>query len=238
MRSFTRSLVYLLIGGFAVSLSGAARAQTAPPAPDAPPAADVQKTLTDIGDLSLLRALLPVKLQATQIDKLLPPLQTIRGEGATRRKADEAALRGLSAEVAKAHAAAIAQSTPVPTETEAKIVKTFNESDKRFADAKKNAIERILPIMQVNLSSEQRATIKSYVEDKMLDGKKFSSKAKPDAVENAALEIYIERILLDERSIAVLTLLRGAASSAPATDSAPPASTPPAAPTAPPAAKP
>lgn len=213
-------LVFPLLSVFLVFAAAAsnARAQTPAPAPPAPVVgvptpADVQKTLTDIGDLSLLRALLPVKLQAAQIDKILPALQTIRGEGATRRKSDETALRALSAEVAKARDAAIAQSTPVPPDTEAKIVKVFDEADKRFADAKKNALDRITPILQVSLSSEQRSTIKTYVEDKMLGGKKFAPKAKPDAVENAALEIYAERILLDERSIEVLTRLRAALAS-------------------------
>lgn len=211
---------------------------TTPAAPPVP--ADVQKAYLDIADLSLLRALVPVKLKTDQIDKILAPLQTIRAEGATRRKADETALRAVAAEVAKARDAALMQ-TPVPPETEAKIVKLFDDADKRFASAKKAAIDRVLPVLQANLTSEQRGVIKTYVEDKMLDGKKFSTKAKPDAVENAALELYIERVLLDERSIEVLTRLRAAAVGAStargsASTTPPPASTPPAPPAATPPA--
>ena len=203
-----------------------AQKDAAPPA--APPAdsvpADVQKTLIDIGDLSLLRALLPVKLTPSQIDKILTPLQALQTEGAARRKTNETALRALSAEVAKARDAALKTGETVPADIEAKIVKAFAEADKRYAEAKKAAIDRVLPVVQNNLTAEQKTVIKNYVEEKMLQGKKFSAKAKPDAIENAALEIYIDRIFLDDRSIPVLTLLK----KTPAPET-PPAANPPAA---------
>ena len=222
--------------GTAGFISPSVFAQTPSPAapPNAPAPADVQKTLTDISDLSLLRALLPVKLKPEQIDKILAPLQTVRNEGASRRKADEDAVRALSAEVTKTRTSALTKGEPIPAETEAKIVKLYADADKRFAAAKKKAIDQILPVIQITLTPEQRTTVKNYVQDKMLDGKKFSDKAKPDAIENAALEIYIERILLDERTIAVLTALRAGSKTADET----PAPVAPAAPATTPAAKP
>ena len=221
---FFASLV--VCAAYAAPLPARAQKEAAPPVA-APVPADVVKTLTDISDLSLLRALLPVKWKPAQIDKVLLPLQTVRSEGDTRRKADEAALRAVSGEVAKAHEAAVKNGTPTPAETEAKIIKTFDDSNKRFLAAKKSAIDRILPVLQVSLTGDQKTTIKNYVEDKMLDGKKFSPKAKPDAIENAALELYIERILLDDRSMALLTLLRSSSSS-PAASATPSADAPPA----------
>ena len=229
---FSASLIICAVCACAAApLPCRAQKEAAPPASSPAPAAvpaDVVKTLTDISDLSLLRAMLPVKWKPAQIDKVLAPLQAVRSEGDTRRKADEAALRALSGEVAKAHEAAVKNGTPVPAETEAKIIKTFDDSNKRFLAAKKSALDRVLPVLQVNLTGDQKTIIKNYVEDKMLDGKKFSPKAKPDAIENAALELYIERILLDDRSIALLTLLRSSSPATPPAD-APPADTPPAA---------
>lgn len=185
-----------------------------PPATAAP--ADVQKVLNDIGDLDLLKALVPLRLTAAQIEKLQVPLKAIASDNAERRKTDYDALKGIAADLAKAREAALS-GDPIPQEVENKIIQTFNAADDRFAKAKQAAIDKVFAVVKDAFNSDQKDEMERQV-GKLLGGKRLipkeyandPKKAPKDAVQDLAVKLFVERILIADRMTDLLTQLKPA----------------------------
>jgi hypothetical protein len=178
------------------------------------PPADVQKVLSDIGDLDLLKALVPLRLTAVQIEKLQVPLKAIAADNAARRKTDYDALKGISADLAKAREASL-NGEPVSQDVENKILLTLNAADDRFAKAKQAAIDRVFAVVKDTFSSDQKDEMERQV-GKMLGGKRLipkeyandPKKAPKDAVQDLAVQLFVERILIADRISDLLTQLK------------------------------
>ena len=181
-----------------------------------PPPAEIVKTLTDIGDLELVRALQPLQLTAAQIETLLLPMKQVLDGGEKERKTDYDALRALSADVTKARDAAL-KGDPIPTDLDEKIRKASEASADRFLAVKKAAVSKIYNMALVTLSDAQKEEVVRQV-TKMLDGRRpipteFKDKpnlAPKDKIQEAALGVYTERILILERVPEILAKMKPA----------------------------
>ena len=201
----------LIAVALTISVGLTGRANAAPPLP-----ADVQKTLYEIGDLELIRALQPLKLTAAQIETLSKPMKEILASGEKERKADYDAILALAAEVTKARAAALG-GEPIPADMDAKVRKASEASSERFEAAKKTAISKIYNLALTTLDDPQKEEIVRQV-IKMLEGrrpipKEFKDKpnlAPKDKVQEVALGIYTERVLILERVPEILSKMKPA----------------------------
>lgn len=222
-----------------------ASAQTPPPAYTLPmPPADVQKVTNEVADLDLLKALVPLRLTKDQTTKLIVPLRKASEAGVAARKDDETAVRALAAEVTKARTGALA-GTPVGADMENRVVKLLADSEERTTKVRKEGATAVQSVARDILTSEQKDEIERQV-GKMLGGKRLipakyranPSQAPKEEVQNLAVGVFIERILLNDRALSLLPLLQTpsseSASSSGTSETAPaaPASLPP------PAAKP
>jgi hypothetical protein len=196
-----------------LATGASAFAQEPPSAPALPPA-DVQATMEKIGDLDLLKAILPLKLTEEQRSKLHDTLKEIVTVGKEKRKEDYVAIRALAEEVDKARTAALENGTPISTELEAKIIKSFGDSQKRFDAHKRESLQKVFALLKPLLSAEQMDTIDKYTE-KTLGGKRVPreyannpSSAPKDKVQDIALATYIERILLLDQTVGILARLK------------------------------
>ena len=184
------------------------------------PPADIRKVLSDIGDLDLLKALVPLHLTASQAGKLQVPLKEIASGNAARRKTDYEALRALATDLAKTREAALS-GEEVPQETESKVLQTFNAADDRFAKAKQEAISKVLAVVKDVFTSDQKDEVERQV-GKLLGGKRLipkeyrndPKKAPKDAVQDLALQMFVERILIADRTVDLLSQLKPATAEA------------------------
>ncbi|MDX1935205.1 MAG: hypothetical protein SFU56_21620 [Capsulimonadales bacterium] len=191
-------------------ISAAAPAAGQPPAPPA----DVAKVLSDIADLDLLKALAPLKLTSEQIGKIKTPLKEIATENAARRKADYEVLRALAADLSRAREEALAGGT-VSTETENKVMKTFNAAEDRLIKVREDAVNRVFAAVKESLTADQKDEVERQV-GKMLGGKRLipkeyrndPRKAPKEAVQALALRMYVERILIADRTLDLLEAMK------------------------------
>lgn len=231
--------------------AAAATAQTKPaaaPAAPAPPAtaatagagaADPQTVLAHINDLGLLKALQPLRLTEDQITKLLAVMRAVAETGRARAKQEEAVVRAFAADVARAHADALA-GAEIPVELEKRVETAGKEATERQRQAKNAAVGRILAVAKAVLTPAQRDQIEAQSR-KAFGGRIVPreyrdnpSKAPREAVLDLATGAFIDRVLLNDRAIEVLSRMKPA----PVTPTATPGATPPAAPAATPPAAP
>lgn len=180
-----------------------------------PPPADVQKTLYEIGDFELIKALAPLRLTASQIERLNKTLNEILKGGEGQRKTDYEAVRALAAEVSKARDVAL-NGEPVPAELTAKIQKASDGAVSRYEAAKRSAITTVFGAASAILTDEQKDEVVAQV-TKMIGRKpipaEFAKKpnlAPPDKVRDVALGVYTERILILERIPELLAKMKPA----------------------------
>jgi hypothetical protein len=190
--------------------------------PSTLPPADVQKTLNEIGDLDILKALVPLKLTPEQIEKLREVLGTVAAAGEAKRKADNDAIRALATDVSKARTEALAGGD-ISAELEQRVLKAFGDVEKRFAETKKEAVNAIYGVARPLLTETQKDEIDRQVV-KMLGGKRLvpkeyqkdPKKAPKEALQDLSLAYYIERILLYDRTRDLLSKIKPATTAAPA----------------------
>lgn len=186
--------------------------QTPPtPAPHAVRARDAR------ADLLLLQALVPLKLTAEQIERLLPPMRTAQTEYVRLVRQEEDGLKPLEPELVKARDEAIGGKLP-GGDLEKKVLEADKASLGRAAEARKKATLDLLAVLLDALTAEQKAEIERQSE-KVFGGKRVPrefaanpSKAPRDQVQALALSAYIERVLLIDRTIPLLEKLKAAAS--------------------------
>ena len=169
-----------------------------------------------IADLSLLQSLTPLKLTAPQIEKLLPILKKARERAVELNRQDDEALAALTGEVAKARAQAIAEGT-FPETIEKRIGETQRLSASRRLETTRKTVAEVLESLREFLTQPQKDEIEQQSE-KYFGGKrvpkeygKEPSKAPKSVVQDLAISAYIERVLLFDRSITLLELLKAAA---------------------------
>jgi hypothetical protein len=169
-----------------------------------------------IADLSLLQSLTPLKLTAPQIEKLLPILKKARERAVELNRQDDEALAALTGEVAKARAQAIAEST-FPDSIEKRIGETQRLSASRRLETTRKTVAEVLESLREMLTPTQKDEIEQQSE-KFFGGKrvpkeygKEPSKAPKSVVQDLAISAYIERVLLFDRSITLLELVKAAA---------------------------
>lgn len=220
-RRFSRGAAALLFASAAAAISPAAYAQNSGPNTGVPPA-DVQTTLYKVGDLDILKALLPLKLTDTQRTKLKSALQEILAAREEKRKEDYTAMRAITDEINKARTAALNEGTEIPPELETKILKAFADSEKRFQAFNKDALQKVFAFAKPLLTPQQMDTIEKSAE-KMLGGKrvpreyaKKPASAPKEKVQDLALVTYIERILLYDRTVDLLDKLKPQTGTTPA----------------------
>lgn len=176
-------------------------------------------TIAFINDLGLLKALVPLKLTPDQNTRLLAILRQIAEEAKTRAKQDEDALRALSADVETARRDALA-GVPVTQELEERVAQAAKAAEERSQRARRGAANRILGVAKAALTPEQRVLIAEQ-SVKALGGQLVPrqyqsdpSKAPPEVVQDLATVSFIERVLLNERAIEVLSQMKPPAPSA------------------------
>ena len=169
-----------------------------------------------IADLSLLQSLTPLKLTAPQIEKLLPILKKARERAVELNRQDDEALAALTGEVAKARAQAIAEGT-FPETIEKRIGETQRLSASRRLETTRKTVAEVLESLREFLTQPQKDEIEQQSE-KYFGGKRVPkeygqepSKAPKSVVQDLAISAYIERVLLFDRSITLLELLKAAA---------------------------
>lgn len=191
-----------------------------PPASGAPqPAATAQqKALAvqeQIADLTLLQSLTPLKLAPDQIEKLLPILKKARERAVELNRQDDEALVKLGPEVAKARTEAITQGS-VPETIEKRIGETQRLAASRRLETTRKTVAEALEALREIFTTSQKDEIERQSE-KYFGGKrvpreyaKEPSKAPKAVVQDLAISAYIERVLLFDRTIPLLELLKGA----------------------------
>jgi hypothetical protein len=190
-----------------------------PAAPAIAIPADVQTILSHIGDLNILKVLVPLHLTAGEIEKLLVPMRAIAAEGEAKRKQDYEALRSLADDVKKARSDAL-NGDAVPGEVEQKVIKASNASEDRYAAAKKDAIARIVAVAKETLTPAQKDQVEAQV-TQMLGGRRLvpreyrdrPSQAPKEVVQDLALSAFVERVLILDRTAELLSEMKSAAPS-------------------------
>ncbi|MBC8103335.1 MAG: hypothetical protein H7Z41_12220 [Cytophagales bacterium] len=229
----------------------AGQAQTSPapkekaalaPATAAAASSEVDRLNQDLGDLELLRPLLPLNLTQSQVDSITAAMKEIASEWREVKKVDDAALKALAPDIEKAHAGALI-GTPIPAEFEAKILEAQKASSARYTEAKQKALKRLLVLLNDSLTPVQKDSIDTW-SAQQLGGRRIPKKyqanpsqAPKTEVQALAIVALIERTLLLDRTLVLLQQLKPAsAGSAPTTGKEPKETVPAAAP-ANPAAK-
>lgn len=189
------------------------RAQEAAPAPSP------QIVREHLADLTLLQSLVPLKLNAEQIDALLPPVRAASAAAEKLRKQDDAALLSLAAEIARGRSEALA-GKPVPEGLEKKVADASQSLIQKLAEARRTALQAILTVAREKLTESQKAEIEKQSEQ-LFGGKRVPkkyaddpSKAPKEVVQDLALVAFIERVLLFDRVMPLLEKLRDAAEAA------------------------
>ena len=185
-----------------------------------PPKPDLAKTVLvvqeQIADLGLLQSLAPLKLTSAQIDKLLPVLKKARERAAELNRQDDDALAQLAPEVAKARAQTIAEST-FPDSIEKRIGETQRLSASRRLEATRKTVAEMAEFLRELFTESQKSEIERQSE-KLFGGKrvpkeyaKEPGKAPKSVVQDLAIAAYTERVLLFDRTLALLELIKAAA---------------------------
>ena len=181
--------------------------------PAANPAADPVAVLANINDLGLLRALLPLKLTRDQITPLLTVLRKVEEDSKALLKQDADILRALAAEVETARTAALSGAA-ISTELENRVAAASTAAETRRKAARNQAVGRILAVVKASFTSEQQKLIAAQTQ-KAVGGRlvpreyqKDPSKAPPEAVQDLAVGYFIDKVLLNERSITVLAQMK------------------------------
>jgi hypothetical protein len=200
----------------------------------ASPAADT--AALHIRDLSVLHALLPLKLTKAQIDSLITPLREIAKDDDARRKEDAAALAGLADDVAKARTAAL-NGEPPAKELEDKVAGRGKDAAARLASTRKAAILKLWPAVTALTDAQKdeiEAQSRAFYGGRRVPAQyqKDPSKAPKAEVQALALKAFIEGVLLDDRALGVLEKLKPAPEDAAAKPAASTAEAPAAAPAA------
>ncbi|GAB4453519.1 MAG: hypothetical protein OHK0029_06520 [Armatimonadaceae bacterium] len=178
------------------------------------PPADVQAVMDQVADLDLLKALLPLRLTEEQRVKLLDVVKAAAAANSRRRDEEYANWRKVREQVNQAHASALT-GKPLPPEAESAIVQALTDSERRFEKARKEMTNRIYAGAREIFTPRQRDEIEQQA-SKMLGGKRLvpreykdnPSQAPKDVVQDLMLQVYVERILLFERTIYVLEKMR------------------------------
>ena len=201
-----------------------------PPA-DPPPAvgvpADVQKALDQIADLDLLIAITPVKLNAGQIDKIVGALDASSTAGLEANRADMDLIRTVAADVEQSRSDALKGAVPALDVT-ARIDKTLEAMGKRGSITHAASVQRVADVLKRELDPVQTKVIElqfaKWVGGKItVPGKMRDDPEKAKAyVASAAFTAYTERILLNQRALDLLHVLRKSAPAAPAAATAAP----------------
>jgi len=212
--------------GTAAAPDAAARQQD-PPAKPAAPSVDRKAVLTEVYELGLLQSIVPLKLTAAQRDQVLTALKEIAETDRERRAKDDAALQAIAPEVTRARAAAL-EGTPVSAEMKAKLEEVGKASDARAAQGRRAAVATLLPLLRDSLSDAQKDEVDRQ-SVAFFGGKRVPAKYKANPNEAPRAEVldlsmtaFIERVLLDDAAIGLLSMLKpvGGAPAAPATDGA------------------
>lgn len=203
----------LLLIPLAGILLGAPRTPAGPPtaSPEAIRARDA------VADIVLLQSLIPLKLTAEQIDRLLPTMKAAQEDYLKLVRRDDDALKALEPTLTRMRAEAIEGKLP-SAEDEKKITDANKAAEARAAEARKKATLDLLAQTLAVFNDDQKAEVQRQ-SDALYGGKRVPrafvnnpSKAPKDQVEALALSAYIERVLLIDRTIALLEKMRAAAS--------------------------
>ena len=205
----TSLLAALVLAGAAVP----ALAQDAPKA--AAPQPPVVAIRSQIDDLALLKALIPLKLTVAQIDVLLPPLRAASKAAAALKKTDDAAVQTLGPDVGEAYKAAL-KNEPIPEALEKKIVAENKAATDRLTAARKKATGEILEAAKETLTVEQKTEIErqcvAFYGGKRVP-KAFADKpdkAPREVVLDLAVQGFIEQVLLFDRALTLLEKIKEA----------------------------
>jgi hypothetical protein len=212
----------LLVAMSALTRIGHAQGANAAPPPGVLIPADVQKTMDQIGDLDLLVALTPLRLSKEQADKAAAALEAIARSGGEIDAQGNASIRAVAADVAKARADGLA-GTPPDSDATARINKALDEIGKRAAATHTAAINRAVTALKDILTPEQVKAIKvqyaGWVGGKItVPGKYRDDPEKQKAyINDMALGAFTERILLNQRAIGLLHVIKSPSPAAPTT---------------------
>ena len=177
------------------------------------PAAEAVRARDHIADMTLLQSLVPLQLMPKQIDQLLPILKETHSEYAKLVHKDEDALKALEPDLRAAREAAFEGKLP-PTELEKRVGDANKAADARYSEARKKATLTLIAVLLDSFDEDQKAEIEKQSE-KLFGGKrvpkqyaKTPDKAPKDQVQALALQAFIERVLLIDRTIPLLEKLK------------------------------
>ena len=206
---------------FAVTSLCAVQAQTDPndKAPAPPALSEVDRMNQSLGDLELLRPLLPLNLTQKQIDSIVTAMKEIATEWSDVKKQDDAALKALGPDIEKARAAALT-GTPIPKEFDAKMLEAQKAAAARYSDARQKAMKRLLVLLNDSLTAPQKDSIEAW-SVQIFGGRRIPkqyqsnpSKAPKEEVQALAIAALIERTLLLDRTLTLLQQFKPASAAA------------------------
>lgn len=209
--------VLVVLAGLAAATAAAAQvAAPPPPVVDGGREADPVAILVNINDLGLLRALLPLKLTAPEINALKDVFAKIVAEEKARIRQDEDGLRTVAADVERTRTLALA-GEPIPAELEARVAAIARAAQNRERLAKNSAIQRVLVVVKQSFTPEQQKQMADQAM-KVPGGKRVPreyalapEKAPASVVQDLAVAFFIEKVLLNDRAPQVIGALKPAA---------------------------
>lgn len=181
----------------------------------APPAADPNAIRKDIYDLALLHAIQGISLSQKQIDTVMPVLKEIFEADQARKQKDDDAVRELADDVKKARAEAL-EGTTIPKELEARVVEVKKGVAARALAAINEAVGKVLTVLWPTLTDSQKtemeAQSREYYGGRRVPAayQKNPAKAPKEEVQKLAAGAFVENVLLDERTPALLGLIKPA----------------------------
>jgi len=200
----------------AILLSIAAVLFAAPQTPPIKPSPEAVRARDAIADIVLLQSLVPLKLRARQIDRLLPKMKAAQEEAIRQLKLDDDALKTVEPFLSKLRSNAVAGTLP-SADDEKKVADTNAEMEKRFAEARRKAVADLVAESIAVLDETQKSEVQRQ-SDALFGGKRVPkkyaanpSKAPRNEVEALALAAYVERVLLIDRTIPLIESMRPSA---------------------------
>ncbi|MFM7320080.1 MAG: hypothetical protein ACKO5K_00975 [Armatimonadota bacterium] len=189
---------------------------SAPQTPPIKPSAEAVRARDAIADIILLQSIVPLKLRASQIDRLLPLMKAAQEEAVRQLKLDDEALKTVEPFLTKLRTGAVSGTLP-SADDEKKVADTNAEMEKRFAEARRKAVADLLAVSIAVLDETQKNEVQKQ-SDSLFGGKRVPkkyaanpSKAPRNEVEALALAAYVERVLLIDRAIPLFESLRATA---------------------------
>lgn len=187
---------------------------------------EVDRLNQNLGDLELLRPLLALNLTQKQIDSVVTMMKEIATEWREVKKLDDAALKALSPDIEKAHAAALT-GTPIPKEFDAKMLEAQKAAAARYNDARLKAMKRLLVLLDSSLTPAQKDGVDSW-SVQIFGGRRIPAqykatpaKAPKAEVQALAIAALIERTLLLDRTLTLLQQYKPASAAPPPADAKP-----------------